>query len=74
MNSIYLPCIIIVYGWMNDSYRGKERYRGHVLDIGFRKGREVLDREVDLHFDVVSIDVEGLEGIVLMLLFLLTKV
>lgn len=52
----------LVYGWLNDSYSGEERYRSHILGIGFRKGREVLDINTDSLFDVISIDGDGLKG------------
>lgn len=51
-----------MYGWLNDSYSGRERYRNHVLGLGFRKGSEALDMSRDLLFDIVSNDGEGSKG------------
>lgn len=53
---------ILVYGWLNDTYDGEERYRNHILYLGFRKGGESLDMSGPLLFNVISIDGEGVKG------------
>lgn len=49
-------CSLTVYGWLDDSYTGEERYQSHILDIGFRKGSESLDSSDIVLFDVISIE------------------
>lgn len=46
-----------MYGWLNDSYSGKERYQNHILEIGFRKGREAVNQSQELQlYNVISIE------------------
>lgn len=56
--ALFYNCL--VYGWLNDSYSGMERYQSHVLKIGFRKGREATQLAAG-HFlyDVVPIEFQG---------------
>ena len=51
-----------MYGWLNDTYVGEEKFQEHVLRTGFRKGVESISQQAELVFDVVSIDGEGLKG------------
>jgi hypothetical protein len=51
---------LLVYGWLRNTYTGEERYRNHILYLGFQKG--TLNTSDPLLFDVVSIDGEGVNG------------
>ena len=51
-----------MYGWLNDSYIGRERYRKHILEVGFRKGSEAVDMSTLLPYDIIPKDGEGLNG------------
>lgn len=63
MLSLLLYIHISVYGWLNDTYIGEEKFQEHVIRTGFRKGAgEYINYQEDMLFDVISIGGEGLEG------------
>ena len=53
----------VVYGWLNNTYSGEERFQKHRLKIGFRKGRDAIKKDLNVSFDVVPIDGRGIKGI-----------
>lgn len=65
MQIVYISIIVLVvlvYGWLNDTYIGEEKFQEHVLMTGFRKGANSINEQIQVTFDVISIENQGSKG------------